>query len=347
MGEVQNFTPFTAEGEWTRDRDGAEVWLVAVRCTFRVHPEGATSIADEQDPEVLGPRFRGDSAASSLLYDSDYYLTKPTTDLLLHGHAHAPGGKPTTQVDVSMRVGEVRKTLRVRGDRSYQEGVRGCVCGTPQPFTVMPLTYERAYGGREPYPPKDPERPRFEERNPVGTGFVPTVGQSAPNVEYPGESPASRPAGFGPIPGHWQPRVRYAGTYDEAWQRDRCPLYPTDLDDRFFLCSPEDQRPREHLRGGEPVELLNFTPSGRLAFILPRVAFGFETVFRGGERVGHRGKLHTVILEPDVPRVILVWRTELRCHAKALKLERTVVRQKEVLNAPGPGRAVLAGAKDE
>jgi hypothetical protein len=339
MPEVENFTPFIATGEWIRDRDGGEVWLVAVRCTFQVDRDGTTSVADEQDPEVLGLKYCGDPATSSLLYDSDYYLTKPTTDVLLHGHAYAPGGKPATQVDVTMRVGEIRKTLRVTGDRPYQPGPGAYVAGRAQPFTQMPLSYERSYGGREPDPPKNPDRQQFDERNPIGTGFAPAAGKSAPNVEYPGFNLASRPAGFGPIPPHWKPRVRYAGTYDEAWRRDRCPLYPDDLDDRFFLCAPEDQRPKEFLRGGEPVELLNLTPSGLLAFTLPRVAFGFETEFRGGDRVQHRGKLHTVILEPDVPRVILVWRTELPCHPRARKLRQTVVRQKEVLNAPGLPRA--------
>ena len=82
-------------------------------------------MADEQDPPVLAPKYRGDPAATSLLYDSDFYLTKPTTDVLLHGHAYAPGGKPATQVDVTMRVGEVRKTLRVTGDRPYQKSAFG------------------------------------------------------------------------------------------------------------------------------------------------------------------------------------------------------------------------------
>ena len=50
------------------------------------------------------------------LYDSDFYLTKPSTDILLHGHAYAPGGGSTTHVDVTMRVGDVSKTLRVTGD---------------------------------------------------------------------------------------------------------------------------------------------------------------------------------------------------------------------------------------
>ncbi len=334
MWQVENRTPFGASGNWVRDRDGAEVWLVAVRCTFLIRPDGTTVVADEQDPPFLAPKFRGDPAASSLLYDSDFFLTKPTTDVLLHGHAHAPGGKAATQVDVTMRVGEIQKTLRVTGDRLYEDSMRGVFPSRAQPFNRMPLTYERTYGGAEPAPPRNPDRPQFEDCNPVGTGFAPAAGKSAPNVEYPGLSLGSRPAGFGPIPSHWHPRVRYAGTYDEAWQRDRCPLYACDLDERFFLCSPEDQRPAEHLRGGEPVELLNLTPSGRLSFVLPRVAFRFRTEFRGKPARTHRGELHTVILEPDVPRVVMVWLSDLPAHADVLRLTRTRVSQLEVINAP-------------
>ena len=128
--------------------------------------------------------------------------------------------------------------------------------------------------------------------------------------------------------------------------RDRCPLYPTDLDDRFFLCSPEDQRPREYLRGGEPVELLNLTPSGRLAFVLPRIAFRFDTEFRGKPTVTHRGVLHTVILEPDIPRVVIVWRAALPAHADVLRLTETVVTLMRVLNPP-PGAIPVGAEADE
>ena len=334
MWQVEQGTPFAASGNWIRDRDGAEVWLVAVRCAFLIRPDGTTAVADKQDPPVLAPAYLGDPVGSSLLYDSDFYLTKPTTDILLHGHAYAPRGEPTTRVDVTMRVGAVSKSLRVTGDRMYQKGVFGVTAGSPQPFTRMPITYERAYGGREPDPPKKPDRPQFEVRNPIGTGFVPVPGKLAPNVEYPGLNLGNKPAGFGPIPPHWTPRVKYAGTYDEAWQKERMPLYPKDLDDRFFLCSPEDQRPKTFLRGGEPVELLNLTPSGRLAFMLPRIAFRFETVFRRKPSVTHRGVLHSVILEPDVLRVVMVWQTALPAHADVLRLTETRVTQLRVLNAP-------------
>ena len=73
---------------------------------------------------------------------------------------------------------------------------------------------------------------------------------------------------------------------------------------------------------------LNLTPSGRLTFHLPRLAFGFETTFKGGERVQHQGSLYTVILEPDASRVVLVWRTSLPCHPKVQSLLGTLVWQK-------------------
>ena len=64
------------------------------------------------------------------------------------------------------------------------------------------------------------------------------------------------PAGFGPIARHWEPRVRWAGTYDKRWQRTRKPLLPDDFDDRFHQCAPEDQQVDGGLIGGELVELL-------------------------------------------------------------------------------------------
>ena len=189
---------------------------------------GRPSVADEQDPPVPGPEVpRRPGRKSSLLYDSDFYLTKPTTDVLLHGHAYAPGGKPATQVDVTMRVGDVRKTLRVTGDRPYRgrarpRSRRGAAVHPDAADLRAGLRRRRSRTRRE-----DPDRPRFERPQPGRHRVRPGRGEDRPRTSStPGSASGSRPAGFGPIPPHWQPRVRYAGTYDEAWQRDRCPLYP-------------------------------------------------------------------------------------------------------------------------
>jgi hypothetical protein len=120
--------------------------------------------------------------------------------------------------------------------------------------------------------------------------------------------------------------VGYAGTYDERWLQTRQPLLPDDFDDRHFQCAPVDQQAPSFLRGGEPVVCHHLTPDGELRFALPKVFLGFQTRFYDGSREFHQDRrLHTVILEPDYPRVSLVWHSALPCHFKVHKLDRTIV----------------------
>jgi len=338
MWQLDNRTPFAAERVWTRGRDGAEIWLVAVKCTFDILPDGRTRVAPEQPPVTLVPEYLNPDApqTSSLKYDLDLVRTKTTTDLIVHGHAYAPGGRPVTTLDVGFRVGPIQKLLKVTGDRTWQGGA----ITAPEPFTRMPMTYERAFGGVDARTRKTAS-PQWDVRNPAGTGYVasgtPIDGTRLPNIEYPNQlitraKDRPAPAGFGPICSHWQPRAGFAGTYDERWERERQPLLPEDFDDRYYQCAPADQQPPAFLRGGEPVALLNLTPEGELRFELPRVYLGAETFFITRERRLHpRPCLHTVVLEPDERRVGLVWHTSLPCHPLVHKLLRTRVIRKQVL----------------
>jgi hypothetical protein len=342
MWALDNRTPFAADRSWVRDREGAEVWLVAVKGTFDIQPDGSTRVADQQAEVQLAPEYSGEPGKSSLLYDSDLPRTKVTTDIIVNGHAYAPRGEPATSVTVSFRVRDVVKSLRVTGDRVWK-GFGFLVWRSPcRPFIKMPITYERAFGGMD-LRSKNPKRHKWDPRNPVGTGFVRArshlIGQRAPNIHVSGLNSffgfrKPPPAGFGVIAGHWKPRVKLAGTCDTKWQTERAPLLPEDFDDRFYQCAPPDQQTARFLIGGEAVYLRNLTLGGSLGFKLPRVVLGFETDF-GGESVSHRANLHTVILEPDIPRVMLVWHTALQCHPRVTKLRRTRIIQKTLLNRPG------------
>ena len=329
MWQVDNRTPFAAERGWVRDRNGAEVWLVAVKCTFDIKPDGSTAISPDQPPVLRIPEYYGEPGKSSIKYEEDLVLTKKTTDVIVVGHAYAPQGRPVTQLDVGFRVGPVQKLLRVTGDRRW-----GAIGPTsPEPFVKMPLVYERAFGGVDTRS-ANPERD-WDWRNPVGTGFAVSrdnlAGAALPNLEYPNDTVRGwkdrpQPASLGPVAGHWQPRVKFAGTYDEAWLNDRQPLLPADFDDGFYQCAPQDQQAPAFLRGDEPVVLHRLTENGDLRFHLPKLFLGFDTRFYDGSRQIHRDrKLHTVILEPDYPRVSLVWHSALPCHFKVQKLERTIV----------------------
>ncbi|MFT7774178.1 DUF2169 family type VI secretion system accessory protein [Roseateles sp.] len=340
MWQVDNRTPFAAERGWLRDRDGAEIWVVAVKATFDIRPDGTTEIAKEQPAVLRLPEHFGEPGKSSIKYDADLVLTKKTTDVIVVGHAYPPAGATVTHADVGFKVGPVQKVLRVFGDRRW----RAMGMSAPEPFEKMPIIYERAYGGTD-LASKTPEKD-WEWRNPVGAGFA-TSGSHAnglalPNIEDPKRligswSDRPAPAGFGVVASHWQPRVGFAGTYDDHWMKTRQPLLAEDLDDRYFQCAPADQQAPEFLRGGEPAVLLKLTPGGELRFTLPKLHLGFETRFYdGGRQVHQNRRLHTVILEPDFPRVSLVWHSALPCHFKVQKLERTVVTLKTDLSTGAP-----------
>ena len=333
MWALTNKTPFAAERTWGRDKDGAEVWLVAVKGTFLISANGHTQLADEQMEVCFAPKFRCEPEQSSLLYDSDLLITKSSTDIILHGHAYAPRGLPAIKMDVALKIANFSKTLRVIGDRLWQNSLLGIKMSKPQPFVKMPLIYERAFGGTDQLS-ENPKHHGWEPSNPVGVGFATRaehlIGKPAPNIEDPKSlirhwKNRLRPAGFGPIAGHWSPRVEFAGTYDEKWKNDRLPLFPEDFDERFYQCAPEDQQVQGFLMGGELVEMYNLTPNGMLRFRLPRVMLGFRTNFGDYDEKQHRAVLHTVILEPDVPRVLMVWHSKLPCHYKVQKLLDTTI----------------------
>ena len=337
MWQVDNRSPFAAERGWVRDRDGAEVWLVAVKASFDIRPDGSTEVAKVQPPVLRAPVYHGEPGQSSIKYEADLVLGKKTTDIIVVGHAHAPPGSAATSLDAGFRVGTVQKIVRVIGDRTWTP--RGP--SAPEPFTKMPLLYERAFGGVD-LMSGQPEQD-WDWRNPVGCGFAVRQenldGLSLPNFEladFPITSWEDRPppAGLGALCSHWQPRVSCAGTYDDSWMKSRHPLLPEDFDERFFQFAPADQQTPDFLSGGEPVALLNLSPLGNLRFVLPKLFLGFETRFYDGSREIHkRRKLHSVIIEPDFPRVSLVWHSALPCHFKVQKLERTIITLKTNLSA--------------
>jgi hypothetical protein len=78
------------------------------------------------------------------------------------------------------------------------------------------------------------------------------------------------------------------------------------------------------------VELINLTRDGSLRFTLPKVYLTFRT-YIDGRVEDHRSRLSTVVIEPDVPRVILVWLTALPVRNDGDYLDRTVIREKQYL----------------
>lgn len=309
-----NKTPWSAERNWVRDRDGHHHWIVAVKATFLVNQYGFLIPAEQQEVPYLAPVYWGEIGAFSIRYESDLGPLKPATEVVINGHAYAPE-RPVSELDVALRVGHRQKVLRVRGNSTFQTGLFGLTATAPQPFSRMPIVYERAFGGTD-IVASHLSQHRLDRRNPIGVGFAVEKGhlknQPTPNILYPDKDPAAAgPAGFGAIASFWAPRIDFAGTYDLRWEKQRKPLLPLDYDERYVLSAPHEQQWPSRLQGGEYVELINMTHDGNLRFELPEKQFEFSTFF-GRKQQKHVGQLSTVIVEPDDRKVILVWQTSLR-----------------------------------
>jgi hypothetical protein len=105
---------------------------------------------------------------------------------------------------------------------------------------------------------------------------------------------------------NWEPRLQYAGTYDEEWLTTRAPLPPADLQPAFYNVAPPDLVAHGFLTGNEMAELINVSELGRIAFRLPDLGILLTThLGRTPETV--RADLWTVLFEPDAHRFSLVW----------------------------------------
>ena len=113
-----------------------------------------------------------------------------------------------------------------------------------------------------------------------------------------------------------------------------------DFDPRFFQVAPEDQRPPQFLSGGEQCELHNLSRSGLLRFSLPEIRIATRTILGGSEQA-RDAQLHTVLIEPDLRRVQLVWLMTLECHGREHLIERTLIHNegdRSWLVVPAPAR---------
>lgn len=319
MHQLDNNSPLAAELTLLPDPRGVETLYITVKGCFDLQGE----LLAEQPAVARADSYLGQPGRSSLSWPGEVHPSKPATDVLLLGQAHAPGKEPVTELDVSLTVGPLRKQLRVVGDRTWVAGPSGLEPTPPRPFVTMPLTWERAFGGPT------------VAANPVGlgsTGDLPPQelqGAALPNLEHP-ETPvaqsldAAEPACFAPVAPGWSPRAELAGTYDEQWRRTRAPYLPEDFDPRFFNLAPTGLVAQGHLQGGEPVELINLAPSPTLRLALPRLTPRLRVELAGGQEQP-AARLETVVLEPDAGRVCLVWRGALPCDKQPLKLGRVEI----------------------
>jgi hypothetical protein len=323
---------------------GQHILGVLVKRTYTIVPGKRCVRANKDFRLIPGDEHYGDPMNSTVKYETDFIPFKVATDVVLHGNAFAPGGRPTQALTASLSVGQFRKEVRVIGDRvcRYRAGADPQFTD-PEPFQKMELRYERSYGGVDVY--SDKKTPCAYPRNHLGRGFVVGTDKKAvdnlplPNLEDPQDmlTPSRlscgqvknwerqpMPQGFGWFSMYWQPRASLAGVlpadrpleqqmrqaYAQLLPPDERKLYEEnplpDMDFRFFNGASAGLT-LPFLSGEEEVRLTNLTPEGDLSFRLPgeRPGIGLDV----GEGMREPPVfLHTVMIRLEDRQVDLVWR---------------------------------------
>lgn len=230
-------------------KDGKLHVTCVLKSTFQIVPDEPMKLIDAGEIFISELHYR-DNPTRSIRATSDVVPYLPRVDVILTGHAHAPGGRPVKTLAVRLAVYHgialLEKKLDVIGDRNGVDIV---------PFERMPLVYEKALGGLG-----DPQ-------NPFGTGRG--SGSAQPNIIDPND--ANVAAGFGPISRALRQRKTLRGNVPLAALDESLIELPSDFDWNYFQASPPDQR-LASLVGNEWIVLEGMHPK------LPRIASRLPTI---------------------------------------------------------------------
>jgi hypothetical protein len=338
IAETQAVLPSAAE-------DGSPVFCLLAKRTYDIRADRLER-AERTYPMILVDRYwdDGDAETSTVREETDLQPYKAATDVVVVGHARAPGGRPAAQVDVVVSVNGHGKAVRVTGDRRcvWRDGLAPEFT-EPLPFTALPLRYDHAYGGEDAC--SDPAQPFYYPRNQRGTGVAVrnlrevVDGMRLPNVEDPRDPLTPErvvlgatdawvrqplPAGVGWFPRTAYPRCSFVGAVpglldpDTVLPEETLGLVPRgqlalarqfklpSFDVRFNNgASPGLVFP--YLQGGEAVRIAGVSADGELRFALPRERPRLMLDIGMGERE-LTPVLHTVCVRADERQVDLVWR---------------------------------------
>lgn len=344
MSALENLTPF---GHGTAFAYGLDDRAYIVHCLgarFRLPQPGRVHERPlelvEQLPPPMADRHWGDPGMTSLRYPSQGLVARPGAEVYVHGSAHAPREQRVTIMRVEVQVGLCFKAVQVTGTRVWRRSALGLRPSSPEPFTRIPLRYEHSFGGT--VRGVNGEVVAQEPRNPIGTGVfagaADAVDKPLPNIEDPGEPVETwnarvTPAGFGPIPVNWRPRLDFAGTYDQAWIAERAPLWPRDLDPRFFCATAPGLSSPVPFVGGEQVRLEGFNPRGTFRFALPAYRVIAKHTYTDCE---FRRPLvgDGVLIETDDQTLTMFWRCAVPLGEGLRRLLRTTLRLLEPWEDP-------------
>lgn len=299
---------------------GRRVATAVAKATFNI--AGGKAELETQAPLELLPKDTPTPLGD--LPRDDLPRCDPVFEVVLFGQARAPGGAPCTRMSVSLAVGSTRRELLVTGDRRWEKQRLRQRPTDPEPFAVMPLTWERAFGGTCAV---EIDRESFVDlsdvRNAVGRGWDPSPDAAAlgkqmkspkgypkfdptrllPNVERP-DSPVSVWEDS-PEPACWAPVPTTSAIHALRLMQDG-PDGPQIGPGVFHRAHPDWVLPHAP-EAGAVVEVRGVTERGSWSFPLPRLGVRVDLHTNGSTRTIDLAP-QVLVLLPEESRCYLVFR---------------------------------------
>ena len=166
--QFTNETPFPVTTLRWSGVDSKPRLTIVVKATFVMGGDGIDVRLTPKQLPLFNADILTDTEPPSVRFESDRVPFKACADVVLVGRAHAPEGKPVTQLVAGVRVGQLRSGVVVFGDRTWESQFLDAptISQPPKPFFAMDLVYERAFGGF------DGPAGMYCKENLVGTGYI-------------------------------------------------------------------------------------------------------------------------------------------------------------------------------
>ncbi len=281
--------------------------IIASKATYRATPAGLRLITDDE----AWPVFEEPFVCAGVRFPAELDFRKRGIDLVVIGDAVAPGGQPVRALTVAVECGRLGHRLTVYGDRWWQDIGGGELAATePLPFTTMPLSNDRAFGGTAHWE----DAPLAHAVNPKGRGFYlsreEAANQPLPNLEAQ-QVPIRR----------WTDQPEPAGLYKPtgmstaALQDERLPSDPVQrgvaMAARALSASLNPAVPELVARSatdlGSEILLTGFTTDGPVSLPVPPLTGPVARAVVGSLRARIPSRLSTLVAIPGSRAVIATY----------------------------------------
>ncbi len=329
MWEIKNSTPFKADGCFARDKDGTEYWVIAIKACFSYADNSSPflKLMLEQQDINFYPQYY-DKQEFEIKEDTDITPFKLSTDIAVTGYVELEQNRQY----VELTCGEITKSAYVFGDY-YADGKGWNINffeGNPK--DKIAIRWRNCLGG------KAIDGESYFTGNLIGTGYIIKPHMLEEKIKLPNflsdteinkkSFVSMKHLGFGFISPSWQPRLQYAGTYDEKWEITKSPLLPDDFNHKFWHSVSTDQIYPQYLKGGEKIILKGFHKDSDYSFIVPQILFSGYSQWNGYTE-DIKAFMTLLHINTEDRTVCLTWNIKQECIQADKDLKYTSIKLKQ------------------